>query len=472
MHDWALAYLISEWLIRLVMLVYVPQRRPPAAARTWLLLIFVFPLGGMLLYAAVGRARLPRRRIELMNQANELVRGLGREFYGQHFVRPTLPEEFQQVVTLGQNLGDFGIVGGNQFELLPEYEGAIDRLVADIDAAERHVHLMYYIFAADRTGRRVTDAVIRAARRGVVCRVLMDNMGSREALRWIAPDLRSAGVEVIALLPWKFWRRDRARLDLRNHRKIVVIDGQVAYVGSQNIVDADFKPGIIYHELVVRAHGPVAMQLQTVLLTDRYLETQEVPDRGEAFPPIVLGGTSPAQSLPSGPGYPYANNQQMIVALIHAAKHRVVLTTPYFVPDQPLMQAIQTAVLRGVEVHLVVSRKADQVLVGLAQRSYYEELLRSGIHLHTYEHGLLHAKHVSIDECVAIIGSSNLDLRSFQLNAEISLLIYDPRVVEQLRLIETRNFEASHALTLEEWQRRPFVVKVLQNVGRLVDSLL
>jgi cardiolipin synthase len=472
--SWVELELISEWLIRLVMLVYVPQKRSPAAARAWLLLIFVLPWPGVLLYALLGRAYLPTKRVKVLQMIADLVRTRGYELLSPSIATPLLPEHFRQAITLATNLGEFPITGGNQIDLLSDYQGSIDRLVDDIHHAKQHVHLLYYIFSDDKTGQQVIDALGQAVRRGVSCRVLIDSLGSRPWLARVAQLLRDQGVEVTPLLPVRILslHRTATRLDLRNHRKIAVIDGEIAYVGSQNIVDADFKRGFVYKELVARVSGPVVLELQAVLLTDRYLEGEQDVSYPHFFPPPRHVGNSFAQALPSGPGYAQANNQRLIVALMYAAQRRVVVTTPYFVPDEALLQAMQTAVMRGVEVHLIVSQKADQWLVGLGQRSYYEVLLESGIKIHQYRSGLLHSKHVTFDDMVEIIGSSNLDVRSFQLNAEISLIVYDRDVVQRLRAEEDRNLAECDLLTLEEWNKRPFIVRVLQNLGKLFDSLL
>jgi cardiolipin synthase len=470
---WTWAFLIFEWLIRLVMLVYVPQKRAPAAARTWLLMIFIEPTAGLILYTIFGRAYLPRKRVEMHERGSSLIRNEAKMWRQTAYqAKLGIQSEFLPAIKLAEHLGDFGIVGGNRVELLPGYERPIDRLIADIDGARHHAHLLYYIFADDTTGQRVADALIRAVKRGVQCRLLMDGIGSKRAIRTLAPRLRAQGIEVTELLPVGLFRRKGARYDLRNHRKIVVIDGQIGYVGSQNIVNADFKAGITYEELVARVTGPVVAQLQAVFLVDRYVETEIGTRRGDFFPDPAITGATPAQVLPSGPSYPHENNQRLIVALIHAAQKRVVITTPYFIPDVSLLEALDSACLRGVDVRLVMSHQADQILVGLAQRSFYEELLEFGVKIHLYKKRFLHAKHMSIDDDVALIGSSNMDIRSFVLNAEISMIVYDPAVVAKLRAIQEKAIAAADLLTYEEWCKRPFPVKVLQNTARLVDSVL
>jgi cardiolipin synthase len=474
MVTWSLVYYWSEWVIRLVMLVHVPTKRSAAAARSWLLLIFLLPWPGMIAYALIGRPYLPKRRIALQKRLSELIREeQARRVMPGRDAAPDLPPEFTHVKTLAQKLGDFLIFPGNRIELLDDYNGAIDRLVADIEAAAHHVHLLYYIFADDATGRRVGDALVAAVGRGVMCRVLMDGRGSKSGLRKLAPRLRMAGVEVVAVMPSRLWQQfTTGRVDLRNHRKIAVIDGRIGYTGSQNIIDADFKRPLIYEELVVRAAGPVVGELQAVLLADRFLETGEPIREPLMFPVIEPMGGCAAQVLPSGPGYPHENNQRFIVALLHAATRRVVITSPYFIPDDPFIQAMTTAVLRGVEVHLVVSEQIDQYLVGLGQRSFYDELLEGGVRIHSYTRRFMHAKHVSIDDCIALIGSSNMDIRSFMLNSEIMLVVYDANAVGDLRKIQERYFADSREILVEEWRRRPGVIRVLQNTARLADSLL
>jgi len=465
-------HLVAEWTIRLVMLVYVPQRRSPAAARSWLLLIFVFPYLGLILYWVFGRPYLPRRRIEIQERASHLLRTTGRETFQPYVTDPNLAAPFRQAVTLAQNLGDFPILGGNRVELLEDYGAGIDRLVADIDAATHHVHLLYYIFADDDTGQRVAAALQRAVARGLSCRVLMDGLGSKKGLRSLAPRMRADGIEVVAALPVRLVRYKSARVDLRNHRKIAVIDGKTAFVGSQNLVNRDFKPGIIYEELVARVTGPVVLQLQAVFLTDYLIETNSNLLQPEHFPPQESAGSVAAQALPSGPGYPQANTQRLIVSLIHAAERRIVITTPYFIPDESLLDAMKVAVMRGVEVNLVVSHQADQFLVCQAQRSFYEELMEAGVRVHCYREHLLHAKHLSFDNQIAIIGSSNVDLRSFLLNEEIVLIVHDPQVASAVGRIQERYFAQSDQLRLDEWRLRPRWQKVVENTCRLVDSVL
>jgi cardiolipin synthase len=297
-------------------------------------------------------------------------------------------------------------------------------------------------------------------------------VGSKRGLSRLAPAMRDAGAEVNAMLPVGLFRRNAARFDLRNHRKIAVIDGRVGYTGSQNIVDPNFVKDHPNEELMIRATGPVVAQLQAVFLADQYFETGTPIPEKELFPEIELTGSSPAQVVPSGPGYLRENGQELIIALLYSARKRVVITTPYFVPDEPFMLAIRSAAVRGVAVHIVLSMHANQPVTQLAQQACYDALLDAGVKIHLYKPHFLHAKHISIDDEVALVGSTNMDIRSFALNAEINMLVYDKTVVAALRTIQERYFAHSKVLTSAEWARRPLLRKVAQNTARLADSLL
>jgi cardiolipin synthase len=470
---WGVLYVISEWVIRLGMLVVVPFRRSPEAAKGWLLLTFFLPWVGLALYLVIGRPKYPAWRVARFGRLPEAFRPVRQRLdHALQGFRPEQPPLLSSAPALVQNLGRLELLSGNTVELLADYDGSIDRLVADIDAAQNHVHLLYYIFADDGTGAKVIAALQRAVKRGVVCRVLVDFLGGRPWAKSLRRQLTEAGVAVHRVLPVTFLHRKSARADLRNHRKIAVIDGQVAYVGSQNLVDAGFKPGIVYEELTARVTGPTVLELQAVFVADWFLETEETLNAPHIFPAPAPAGAVAAQVLPSGPDYPATNTQQLIVALVYGARERVVITTPYFIPDDALLQALDTAVRRGVEVHLVVSRLADQLLVSLAQKSYYTQLLEAGVHVHLYRDKFLHAKHLSVDDTVTVIGSSNIDIRSFVLNAEVSLVVYDPGVGAQLHQQQDRYFARSDLLDRDAWRGRSPVAKVCENLARLMSPLL
>jgi len=469
---WLTAFLALEWAMRIAMLVIVPFRRSPDAAKGWLLLILFEPILGCALYFVFGRRRLPAWRTKRATEFGELVRPVRERLLAHPNVcHPAQDPAIAPGVHLAEKLGDLPILGGNAIEVLSDYDAILDRLAADIDQAQVHVHLLFYIISDDPVAGRVLAALDRAAKRGVACRVLADALGSR-SFRYgtLAQRLRDAGIEARETMRIAFVRQRGARMDLRNHRKIAVIDGRIAFTGSLNLVDPTFKPGLTYEELMVRVTGPVVLELQAVFVQDWYLETGKIV--GEALPDPVVTGSVPAQVMPSSPLYPRNNAQRLITALVNSARRRAVITTPYFIPDDALLQALTTAALRGVDVRLVVPAQDDQILVSNAQKSYYAELLDSGVGICRYGKRFLHAKHATIDDEIAWIGSSNMDIRSFVLNAEIVLLAYDRGVCASLAEVQERYFREGQWLDRDAWAAQPLVRQVGWNLARLLSSVL
>jgi cardiolipin synthase len=319
MPSWSLFYLAGAWAIRVTMLVYVPQQRTAAASRTWLLLIFLAPWPGLAMYALFGRIRLPRERIAQQMRASRRITEAQTHLQTEVVCQPQLPSYLAHLPELATALGNFDVFAGNHVEFLADYTGSLARLIGDIDAATHHVHLLTYLLADDATGRSVAQALSRAAKRGVICRMMADAVGSRAGLARLGPQLRRDGVEVLAMLPVGFFRHNASRFDLRNHRKLAVIDGRIGYAGSQNIVDPEFVPGHPNEELVVRVTGPVVAQIQAVLLADRFIETGGALETERFFPPIPPAGDASAQLLPSSPGYQRENGAELFIGLIYAA---------------------------------------------------------------------------------------------------------------------------------------------------------
>jgi cardiolipin synthase len=463
--DWKILYYTAEWAVRIGALAVVPSRRSPAATRAWLLLIFFLPIPGLLLFWAIGSPRFPAWR---QARFRDLLPFFAQTARALEDSAPDLGDA-APIAALARTLGHMPPAAGNAVELIDDYDAVFDRLVGDIDAARSDVHILVYIFADDAVGQKVAAALGRAVQRGVTCRVLFDPVGSHAWRRGTLAMLRQLGVEVREALPLH-WLRRRTRRDMRNHRKIFVIDGRIGYAGSQNIVAKDFRPGIVNRELVARASGPVVASLETLFRGDWSLETGSPPDGPVAVPSAT--GTAMAQLLPSGADYPLEGFESLLVWQIQRACERVVIVTPYFIPDEDVLGAMRTAVARGVTVDLVVSGVVDQRLVNLSQSSYYDDLLVAGVRVNLFRDFLLHAKNVSIDGRLAVVGSSNVDLRSFQLNEEASLLLYDPGSIAAVEAIQRGYLEASDRLNIERWRARPRLRKLAENIARLVNSLL
>jgi cardiolipin synthase len=325
----------------------------------------------------------------------------------------------------------------------------------------------------------IFDALARAVQRGLVVRVMYDSLSTNRYPKHkeMKQRLIDDGVLVQPMLALKFPGKGYVRPDLRNHRKLVVIDGEIGYTGSQNLVQRDYhrKDDIYYDEMVVRLKGPIAMQLAAVFVSDWFSETGvllDYDDSSKVPAKIERHGDSLAQVLPSGPGYDDENNLKLFTALIHLAQKRIVIVNPYFVPDDALTNAITSATHRGVEVIMINSEAMDQWMVGHAQRSFYEPFLRAGVKIYLYKAPiLLHSKFMTVDDEVATIGSSNLDLRSFFLDLEVTLIAYDHKVVKELQKIEAQYLAKSTEIQLKQWLKRPKLQNLMDNIARLTSAL-
>ncbi len=315
------------------------------------------------------------------------------------------------------------------------------------------------------------SALESASGRGVSCRVLVDGLGSYGSVYQIKRRLRKAGVEVHDVLPLRR-RWNSSRLDLRNHRKIAVIDGRIGYTGSQNIWDPTERSRRSNQELMVRLTGPIVGQLQTIFVADWYLETLEELADLELFPKLAPKSDQAMQILASGPDFPDGGVDLVFAQAMYNAESQIVIVTPYFIPNDAVLTAIKSAVIGGVQVRLILAKKSDHVMVGLAQRSYYSELLSVGAEIHLYGPDFLHAKHFRVDREVSMIGSSNMDLRSFELNAEIDLIFYGEQIAKELRSLEELYLSHSERLDLDDWKRRSLASKVMENSARLLSDLI
>ncbi|MGO3885632.1 MAG: cardiolipin synthase, partial [Mycetocola sp.] len=467
--------LLIDLTIRVLAIIVVPRNRKPTAGMAWLLAIFLIPFVGIFAFLLIGNPKLPRKRRRMQEDIDDYIRETTRELANES-EGSRAPEWFQSAVRLNRTLSAMPLQEGNGVRLISDYNGSIEQMAAQIDLAVDFVHVEFYILQCDQTTAPFFDALERACQRGVAVHVLLDHWANltRANYRHTRDRLTQMGADWKLMLPLQPLQGKFQRPDLRNHRKILVVDGRIAFMGSQNVVDrsynkkANIKRGLKWEELVAVIEGPAVGALNAVFLADWYAETGQIladelgieastPSRGELD----------CQMVPSGPGYDAENNLRLFLTLLYAAQRRIVITSPYFVPDESLLYAVTSAVQRGVEVDLFVSEIGDQAGVWHAQRSYYEQLLRAGVRIYLYPAPyILHSKFFSIDDDVAVIGSSNMDMRSFGLNQEISMMVRGESFVHDVRVIEDRYRAMSKELTLDEWLRQPLRSTVLDNLAR------
>lgn len=472
-------FFVVEWVIRVVMLFIVPGRRKPSSANAWLLLIMIAPTLGALIFYMFGDPKLPKIRRRLRREVDAMSQKELDELRRTHpdLFERVANENHRTIARLATVLGGMPPMRGNKVEIIAGYDEAFDALIADIKKAKEYIHIEYFIATYDDATKQVFQAIAEARKRGVSVRFLYDKVVSRRypGQKKMRESLVAAGVNMQAMLPLNLLPGKKfMRPDLRNHRKIVVIDGTIAYSGSQNLIDKTYhrRDNIRYEEVMLRMTGPVVWQYNNIFRADWYAETTEpLLEFVENKDMPKANGKVVAQVLPSGPAHDHDNNLKFYTSMIHAAKKRVGIVVPYFVPDESFLDALTAAAQRGVEVTMINSEAIDKILAGHSQRSYYEELLEAGIKVYLYNAPVfLHAKQLLIDDEVAIVGSSNLDIRSFELDLEVTTIFYDTTIVKSLSDIESRYLLNAKRVTMTSWGKRPLHIKLLERLARLTAA--
>lgn len=449
--------------------------RAPVSRIAWVAVILLFPILGVIAYLVVGETRIDKARLQRLRAAKaELPLPVGG-------TEPAcIDERAGSLFAFGQSISGLPAVSGNSIELMADSNAAIASLVADIEQAHEHIHISFYIWLDDHNGGKVADALSAAARRGVHCRVMVDALGSRAFLA--SPrrrQLQDAGVHLVATLKDvpRIGALAIGRVDLRDHRKIVVIDGSTSYCGSQNCADpefrikAEFAPWV---DIFLRCQGPMVLQEQYLFLLAWAAEAQEpVAGLPLATPAVDAHGDGcVAQMFSTGPtthGNPMSG---MFVACMYAARHELVITTPYFAPDEAILRALCAAPRRGVATTIVFPARNDSWLVGKASRSMYADLIDAGVGVHEYQRGLLHAKSLTIDGEIALVGSANMDRRSLELNYENNLLVADRDFTATIRARQGSYLADSSPVSADTVHNRPYFGRLVENIAAMLSPLL
>ena len=486
MH-WLELFILCHFMLTVsIALRVIYARRSSSAALAWLAVLFAFPYFGLLLYLLIGEPKLGRARAKRQAELHAFHDAFADRFLPPQAV-PLCETRFRQIARLVQVEAGYVATGGNDTRLLADTDAILHAFTADIDAAQHCCLLEFYIVEGSGRVEGVLLALMRAAARGVRCQLLADALGSQDFWRSAWPDrLRTAGVEVTDALPFGLIRALWVRGDLRNHRKILVVDYRIAYTGSYNLVDPRlFKQDAGVGEwvdAVMRCEGAVAQELAAVFYGDWAVENEhnlsatlerlnryagEMPDRA----PVATGGAL-LQVIPSHPGGDTALVYDVLVNALNVAQESVIISTPYFVPDETLLNTLIIAARRGVAVTLIVPRRVDSRLVRYASRAYYRPLLDAGVCLKTFDAGLLHTKAVVIDDRFALFGTVNMDMRSFYLNLEVSLAVYTPDTIATIRTLLDGYLEQSEAVELKKWEQRRRLQRFIERCARLVSPLL
>ncbi|MDO6685454.1 MULTISPECIES: cardiolipin synthase [unclassified Agarivorans] len=474
-----LGLLIYVLLIIAVALQVMLKRRPVGVTLTWLLLIFAVPLLGIICYQLFGErylGRLRARRARVMEtKYKQSVHQFKRS---PHAVERSCSEQAEPLNKLTRRLLGLPILGGNLLQNLEDSLSTLSQITQDIHQAKTTIYLEFYIVQLGGLVEPLLDALAHAAQRKVSVYLLADSVGSREFLSSEKKNqLEHAGVNVIEALHANPIRMLLQRIDLRLHRKIAAIDQHVAYTGSMNLVDPRLfnqQRGLgQWVDLMLRVEGPAAVNLQAVVAYDIEMETGlALIEQLDLVSPAASAGQQLMQIMPSGPGIFGDHIIQLLLSSLYLAKQQIVLTSPYFVPDESLQMALVTAANRGVEVNLILPARNDSFLVRYASHSFYQQLLDAGVNIFKFNGGLLHTKSLLIDQQVALVGTVNLDMRSLWLNFEVTSIIDDKDYAKDLYRIMQHYLQQSSKVDAIAWRKRPVYRRLMENIIHIFSPLL
>lgn len=472
-----IAALIQAGLIIGVTLRVMLTRHPPGSAFAWILLTVILPYGGFFLYLLLGERTLGRWHARKLRKA---MRKQRQYFRCISFTANRAPMHYHGLARMATRLGKHPLTSDSSLHLLGDSDEALTRLEQDINNARSFILMEFYIWDLGGKADNISAAIVRAARRGVQCFVLVDAIGSRRFLKsdWI-PLFKDAGVHLEKALPVNPISALLARADIRLHRKIVVIDKVIGYSGSLNMVDPHFFKSSYtagqWVDAMVRAKGEVVESLYQLVKFD----WQVLTDSKEALPNIRLKqfrfdekDRATVMVVPSGPGTSHDANQRIILQAINNAQKEIQIVTPYFVPGEALALSLQNAAIRGVHVKLILSEKTDSALVSYAARRYFDDLLQSGIEIELYKGGVLHTKSLMIDGNLSLFGTVNMDIRSLHLNYELMLLVIDVEFAQKLAQLNRSYEEQSTKLNTHQWYQRSLWERTKEGASFLISPLL
>ncbi|MDL2256080.1 cardiolipin synthase [Parabacteroides sp. OttesenSCG-928-K15] len=449
--------------------VIVSENRNPQKTITWVLVLTFLPILGLILYLFFGENH---RREWSVNR--RMTKGLeGKDIpHFNLFEEESADDTYRKLKKLLKTVGHAPVLDGNHIDFYSTGKDKFEQLFADIEQAKSHVHLLYYAIISDETGNRLKELLIRKVKEGVEVRIIYDDVGSLKARSGFFKEMEKAGIKVDCFLPIRFPYIAR-RVNYRNHRKIAVIDGEIGYIGGMNIADPYVK-GLkwgVWRDLTIRIRGKAVYALQVIFLMDWYYSHKEALENPAYFPPVADLGNNPVQIVTSGPMDTYEALTEGFFQAISNAQQYIYIQTPYFMPSDHIVKAMQMAALSGVEVRLMIPRRSDNFLVGAASRSFIRSLLESNVKVYLYTAGFLHSKLIVVDDSLAIIGSANMDTRSFELNFEDCAFIYNKETAQKAKEIFYADMQDACEVDIEKWMKRARWKHYFESLMRLMTPV-
>ncbi len=453
-----------------VIIVIISENRNPIKTISWIMVLVFLPIVGLVIYGFFGQDYTKRRTISKRMYSKIKKRPLA-ELNSSELVH--YPSQHLELIKLLRNLNQAPLLYGSSVDFFVAGRDKFDSLFRDIDKATEHIHVEYYVWDDDVVGNHFKNLLIRKSAEGVKIRIIVDAVGSWRLKRNFYEEFRSAGIEVEEFMKVKF-PMFTSHVNYRNHRKIVVIDGRIGYVGGMNVADR-YINGVSWgnwRDTHLRIEGKGVQGLQSVFLIDWFLVSKSLITARKYFPLLDNFGDNLMQIASSGP---YSSAREILQGFMHAifsAKSSIFIQTPYFIPPEGLLEALISASARGVDVRLMVSRKSDTVMVQLASRSYFKKLMIAGIKVYFYEPGFMHSKLTVIDDSLTLIGSANFDVRSFEQNLEVEAFIYNKETALRGKEIFIEDQKSSTAIVLRDWLKRPVWLRFKESFVRLFTPLL
>ena len=450
--------------------VVILDNRNPVKTIAWVLVLTFLPFIGLVFYIFFGR-NIHRERVLNKKNYKRLTRKPFQESLPQASFNGTPGQN--ELIHLFRNTNQALLFDGNSIETYTSGEEEVIALIQELYKARNHIHLEYYIFENDAVGRLIRDVLADKAKEGVKIRLLYDDVGCWHVPKQFYEEMKEAGIEVRSFLKVRF-PQFTSKVNYRNHRKIVVIDGETGFTGGMNIAERyvkGFEWGI-WRDTQIKIKGKAVYGLQTTFLTDWYMMDQTLITGSAYFPSIRPAGRIVAQIVTSEPISPWKEIMQGLTLAIHNAKTYFYMQTPYFLPTEPILFAMQTAALAGVDIRLMIPQRADSRLTHFASCSYLNDAIKAGVKVYSYQKGFLHSKLMVSDDCLSTVGSTNMDFRSFEHNFEVNAFIYDKDTAMKMKDIFLQDQKNSRQITGKQWKKRPLKQKIIESVVRLLAPLL
>lgn len=459
---------VIVWVSTII--VVITENRNPVKTLAWVMVLVFLPIIGFVLYLLFGMDMRKERIIGRRSLSRLMKEPL---LNYKDYTAPETPAAHEKLIRMMRQAAQAYLLAGNKVVPFTDFPALLHDMLRTIASAQHHVHVQFYIFMDDAVGRLLRDALVDKARQGVKVRLLYDDVGSWKAKNSFFRAMQQEGIEVYPFGEVKFAALTR-RVNYRNHRKVVIVDGKVGYIGGMNIADRYYR-GLAWgrwRDTHIRIEGMAVNALQTSFFVDWYYASRILVSEPVYFPKVKQCGDTAMQIVTSYPMGEWKSIMQGLLQVIGQSRHYLYIQTPYFLPTEPILMALRNAALAGVDVRLMVPKRGDSLLADLASHSYYKEVMMAGVKIYEYEPGYLHAKVLIADDSFVTVGSTNMDFRSFEQNFEINAFIYDPEVVRAMKRIFMADQQQSTRIVPAEWKQRPLWNRFWESLVRLLSPLL